>query len=163
MKNSLSSFCFLIFSLVFFKASSNLPSPFLPLQSVYKSNVSVNVIYQNNTLLIKGIHVNGNLKIYSIIGNLIIDMYIQDFTKVVIPISLERQNLYIIRIETTDNRIFTHKIVAHWLGAVIRGFFGNADIVWMTFFDTGGCDGNKLSFILKGLNVFCATIAHPRL
>jgi hypothetical protein len=40
-------------------------------------------------------------------------MNIQDFSKVVIPINLERQNLYIIRIETTDNRIFTHKIVAH--------------------------------------------------
>ncbi|MBT4826762.1 MAG: hypothetical protein GWP29_03055 [Bacteroidetes bacterium] len=74
---------------------------------------TVSVIYQNNTLFIKGIHVNGNLKIYSIIGNMIMDMNIQDFSKVVIPINLERQNLYIIRIETTDNRIFTHKIVAH--------------------------------------------------
>ncbi|MGB2313356.1 MAG: hypothetical protein ACPH4K_08035, partial [Flavobacteriaceae bacterium] len=66
-----------------------------------------------STLLIKGIHVNGNLKIYSIIGNMIMDMNIQDFSKVVIPVNLEKQNLYIIRIETTDNRIFTHKIVAH--------------------------------------------------
>ncbi len=40
-------------------------------------------------------------------------MNVQDFSKVFIPINLEGQNLYIIRIETTDNRIFTHKIVAH--------------------------------------------------
>ena len=113
MKNSLPSFCFLIFSLVFFKASPNLPSHILNLQSFQKLDETVSVIYQNNTLFIKGIHVNGNLKIYSIIGNMIMDMNIQDFSKVVIPINLERQNLYIIRIETTDNRIFTHKIVAH--------------------------------------------------
>ncbi|MDG1028202.1 MAG: hypothetical protein P8O98_04285 [Flavobacteriaceae bacterium] len=113
MKNSLPSFCFLIFSLVFFKASPNLPSHILNLQSTHKLDETVSVIYQNNTLFIKGIHVNGNLKIYSIIGNMIMDMNIQDFSKVVIPINLERQNLYIIRIETTDNRIFTHKIVAH--------------------------------------------------
>jgi len=113
VKNSLISFCFLIFSLVYSKASPNFPSPDLKLQSDYNLNDFVNVIYQNNTLLVKGIHVNGNLKIYSIIGNLIIDMDIHDFSKAVIPINLERQNLYIIRIETTDNRIFTLKIVAH--------------------------------------------------
>tara|TARA_B100001057_G_scaffold473241_1_gene537444 strand:+ start:1877 stop:2263 length:387 start_codon:yes stop_codon:yes gene_type:complete len=111
--NRLLSFCFLIFLLVFFKASSNPPSPILNVQRTYKSDVAFKVIYQNNTLLIKGIHVNGKLKIYSIIGNMIIDMNIKDFSKVVIPLNLERQNLYIIRIETTDNRIFTHKIVAH--------------------------------------------------
>ena len=113
VKNSLTSFCFLIFSLVFFKASPNLPSHILNLQPTHKSDETVSVIYQNNTLFIKGIHVNGNLKIYSIIGNMIMDMNIQDFSKVVIPINLERQNLYIIRIETADNRIFTNKIVAH--------------------------------------------------
>ena len=41
------------------------------------------------------------------------DINIQDFSKAIIPINLDRQNIYIIRIETTDNRIFTHKIVAH--------------------------------------------------
>ena len=113
MKNRFLSFCFLIFLLVFFKASPIPPSPIFNVQRTVKSDEAVNVIYQNNTLLIKGIHVNGNLKIYSIIGNMIMDMNIQDFSKVVIPINLERQNLYIIRIETTDNRIFTLKIVAH--------------------------------------------------
>ena len=114
MKNRLFSFCFLIFLLVFFKASSNLPSPIFNVQRTVKTDEAfVNVIYQNNTLLIKGINVNGNLKVYSIIGNMIMDMNVQDFSNVVIPINLERQNLYIIRIETTDNRIFTHKIVAY--------------------------------------------------
>lgn len=148
MINSLPSFCFLVFSLVFLKATPHQPSPILNVQPTHKSGETVNVIYQNSTLLIKGIHVNGNLKIYSIIGNVIMDMNIQDFSKVVIPVNLEKQNLYIIRIETTDNRIFTHKIVAHWSRAVIGSFFGNADVVRMTFFDSGSRYGHKLSFFL---------------
>jgi hypothetical protein len=63
--------------------------------------------------LIQGVKINGNLKIYSIIGNKIMDMNVQDFTKLIIPVNLDRQNLYIIRIETADNRVFTHKVVAH--------------------------------------------------
>ncbi len=113
MKNGLLSFCFLIFLLASSKASPAHHSSFLKIQPTYKPEDVINVIYQNNTIIFKGISVNGNLKIYSIIGNKIMDMNIQDFSKVVIPINLDRQNIYIIRIETTDNRIFTHKIVAH--------------------------------------------------
>ena len=50
--------------------------------------------------------------IYSIIGNMIMDIDIQNFSNITIPVNLQRENLYIIRIETSDNRIFTHKIVA---------------------------------------------------
>ena len=114
VKNRFHSFCFFIFLLVFNKTHLySTPNISKFQQTDYSSNETVNVVYQNNTLLIKGIHVNGNLKVYSIIGNMIIDMNIQDFSSVVIPINLVRQNIYIIRIETTDNRIFTHKIVAH--------------------------------------------------
>ena len=35
-----------------------------------------------------------------------------NFSNITIPVNLQRENLYIIRIETSDNRIFTHKIVA---------------------------------------------------
>ena len=148
MKNGLISFCFLLSSLAFLKADPYLPSPILNLQQIDKFDDELNIIYQNNTLLIKGIHINGNLKIYSIIGNKIMEMNVQDFSKVVIPINLERQNLYIIRIETTDNRIFTHKIVAHWSGTVVGSFFSNTDVVWMTFFDSRCGNGHKLSFFL---------------
>ncbi|MAV80190.1 MAG: hypothetical protein CMC22_08870 [Flavobacteriaceae bacterium] len=94
------------------KASPNLTSGSFFVQSVQNSNDSINIVYQNNTLLINGIYVNGNIKIYSIIGNMIMDMNIQNFSEVIIPVNLIRENLYIIRIETSDNRIFTHKIVA---------------------------------------------------
>ena len=106
------SFCFLIFPLFLLKASIILPSPTFFIQTVQKNDESINIVYQNNTLLINGIYINGNIKIYSIIGNIIMDMNIQNFSKVNIPINLDRENLYIIRIETSDNRIFTQKIVA---------------------------------------------------
>ena len=106
------SFCFLIFPLFLLKASIIFPSPTLLVQTVQKNDESINIVYQNNTLLINGIYINGNIKIYSIIGNIIMDMNIQNFSKVNIPINLDRENLYIIRIETSDNRIFTQKIVA---------------------------------------------------
>ena len=113
MKNKLFSYCFLLFFSVFLKAVPSYSFPISNLQQSIQLNNELNIVYQNNTLLIKGIHINGNIKIYSIIGNIIMEMNIQDFSEVVIPITLERQNLYIIRIETTDNRIFTNKIVAH--------------------------------------------------
>ena len=111
VKTTLITFFFL--SLVFSKASPNLPSSNFITQLNSISDETLNIIYQNNTLLIQGVKINGNLKIYSIIGNKIMDMNVQDFTKLIIPVNLDRQNLYIIRIETADNRVFTHKVVAH--------------------------------------------------
>lgn len=113
MKTTFITFCFFIFSLVFPKVSPNLPSHNFITQLNSISDETLSIIYQNKTLLIQGIKINGNLKIYSIIGNKIIDMNVQDFSKVIIPVNLERQNLYIIRIETSDNRVFTHKIIAY--------------------------------------------------
>ena len=113
MKNSLTSFCFLVFSLVFCKVVPHQPSQYLDFHTTQNTDDAFNIIYENSTLFIKGVNVYGNLKIYSIIGNMIIDLNIQNFSKVVIPVTLEKQNLYIIRIETVDNRIYTHKIVAH--------------------------------------------------
>ena len=113
MKISLISFCFLVFSLVFSKGVPHQPSHPLNFHPAQNTADTFNVIYENSTLYIEGVNVFGNLKIYSIIGNMIIDLNIQNFSKVVIPVALEKQNLYIIRIETIDNKIYTHKIVAH--------------------------------------------------
>ena len=113
MKNSLTSFCFLVFSLVFYKGVPHQPCQLLNFHPTQNTEDTFNIIYENSTLYIKGVNVYGNLKIYSIIGNMIIDLNIQNFSKVVIPVTLEKQNMYIIRIETVDNRIYTHKIVAH--------------------------------------------------
>jgi len=111
--NSLTSFCFLVLSLVLLEGVPHQPSQLHNLHNTQNSDETFNIIYENSTLYIKGVNVYGNLKIYSIIGNMIIDLNIQNFSKVIIPVTLEKQNLYIIRIETVDNRIYTHKIVAH--------------------------------------------------
>ena len=113
MKNSLTSFCFLVFSFFFSEGAPHQPSHLHNFHTTQNTGDTFNIIYENSTLYIKGVNVYGNLKIYSIIGNMIFDLNIQNFSKVVIPLTLEKQNLYIIRIETIDNRIYTHKIVAH--------------------------------------------------
>lgn len=113
MKKKFLTFCCTLFSLAFHQVSPHLPPSPFNLQAISNQNDPFHILYQDNTLLIQGTQVSGNLKIYSIIGNIIVDMNIQDFSRVVIPIPLERQSLYIIRIETTDHKIFTHKIVAY--------------------------------------------------
>ena len=76
------------------------------------SQKKISIYYKNNTLFVKGLSGNGNLKIYSIIGNIISDIDIQDLTELSLPLELIRQNMYIIRIETFENKIFTNKIIA---------------------------------------------------
>ncbi|MDA0936677.1 MAG: hypothetical protein O2878_06080 [Bacteroidetes bacterium] len=107
------TFCFFLLSLASTTANHNFHSPVLTTQPQSEAEDTLDVVYRNNSLLIQGDRINGNLKIYSIIGNKIMDMNIQDFSKVIIPINLERQNIYIIRVETSDNKIFTQKLIAH--------------------------------------------------
>ena len=71
-----------------------------------------NIYYKNNSLIVKGININGNLKICSIIGNIILDINVQNLSNVLVPVDLIKQNMYIVRIETSQNRIITRKIVA---------------------------------------------------
>ncbi|MCH1609507.1 MAG: hypothetical protein L7S52_07125 [Flavobacteriaceae bacterium] len=112
MKNTLIAFYFSIYLLAVNANASPLPSYFIT-QPTSELNVSFEIVYQDNALFITGEEINGTLKIFSIIGNKIVDINVQDFSKLVIPINLDRQNLYIIRIETSNNKIITHKVVAH--------------------------------------------------
>ena len=104
--------CFLVSSFCF---SSNtktiiLKSPLHQTENIFQKKILI--YYKNNTLFIKGLNGIGNLKIYSIIGNIISEINVQELSDISIPIELVRQNMYIIRVETSENRIFTHKIVA---------------------------------------------------
>ncbi len=104
-------FCFFIISLVFSQTTTFSPSN-VTVQKTDVENKKFDVYYLNNTLIIQGESIHGNLKIYSIIGNMIVNMEIHDFSEISIPLDLEKQNMYIIRVETADHQIFTHKIVA---------------------------------------------------
>ena len=48
----------------------------------------------------------------NIIGNIILDIDVQNLSNVLVPVDLIKQNMYIVRIETSQNRIITRKIVA---------------------------------------------------
>jgi hypothetical protein len=81
-------------------------------QSKNITEKSFKVYYKNNLLFIKGYNVNGVLQIYSIIGNVVLEINIQDLSNLSIPVNLIKHNMYIVRIKTADNTIFSHKIVA---------------------------------------------------
>ena len=100
-----SSLCFSANTKIF-----HLINPFDQTENIFQKKITI--YYKNNTLFVKGLNGNGNLKIYSIIGNVISDINIQDLSDISLPLELVRQNMYIIRIETSENTIFTHKIVA---------------------------------------------------
>lgn len=112
VKNTLIAFYFSIYLLAVNANASPLPSYFIT-QPTSELDASFEIVYQDNALFITGEEINGTLKIFSIIGNKIVDINVQDFSKLVIPINLDRQNLYIIRIETSNNKIITQKVVAH--------------------------------------------------
>ena len=104
--------CFLVSSLCF---SANTKTFYIKKSFHQTENIvqkKILIYYKDNTLFIKGLNGNGNLKIYSIIGNIISDINLQDLSEVSFPIELVRQNMYIIRVQTSENTIFTHKIVA---------------------------------------------------
>ena len=112
MKISQLLLCFLVSSLCF---SANIRTFYLKKSFHQTENIvqkKILIYYKDNTLFIKGLNGNGNLKIYSIIGNIISDINLQDLSDVSLPIELVRQNMYIIRVQTSENTIFTHKIVA---------------------------------------------------
>ncbi len=104
--------CFLVSSLCFSTNAKTiiLKNPFHQTENIFQKKILV--YYRDNTLFIKGLNGHGNLKIYSIIGNIISDINLQDLSEISLPIELVRQNMYIIRVETSKNKIITHKIVA---------------------------------------------------
>ena len=104
--------CFLVYSLSFSitAKTTQLKKSIFTVVNIYQKKITI--FYKNNSLNIKGLNGNGNLKVYSIIGNIICDIDLQNLANLSLPIELIRQNMYIIRIQTSNNTIFTHKIIA---------------------------------------------------
>ncbi|MEE3034299.1 MAG: hypothetical protein VX325_00425 [Bacteroidota bacterium] len=69
------------------------------------------VLYENGFIHIKDIRGPGKIEVYTIIGNKILDVNVQNFLNSKIPILLKNQNMYIIRIQT-EKEVHTFKIVA---------------------------------------------------
>ena len=69
------------------------------------------VFYNNGNLHIKGFKDQGLIEIYSIIGNKITDLRVQQLDDFQIQYPLKQGNMYIIRIQTKVD-IITFKVVA---------------------------------------------------
>ena len=69
------------------------------------------VIFRDGSLYFKGFIGQGSFQIYSIIGNKISEMDVQNFSQFKINTSLEMGNMYIIRV-TIKGKSKTFKIIA---------------------------------------------------
>jgi hypothetical protein len=70
------------------------------------------VIYNSGNISIKGFYGNGIIQIYSIIGNKIIDLKVQELNNYNVSVSLQANNMFIIRV-LNNNEIKTFKIVVN--------------------------------------------------
>ena len=114
MRNILLIICFFLTSESFSSTRVNLSAPRFS-ESFIKPYTSTNepiILYENGFLYIEGIKGSGKVEIYTIIGNKILDLNVQNFLNSKIPVLLKNRNMYIIRIQTEENKLHTFKIVA---------------------------------------------------
>ena len=87
----------------------------LPHTNILLNNFSTQlekiVFYKNDNIYIKGFNGPGIIEIYSIIGNKIKDIEIQELENFILPYHLNSGNMYIIRV-ITMKKVETFKIVA---------------------------------------------------
>ena len=74
----------------------------LPLKTAKNSQTEVQLYLEAGTLYIVGLEGSGRIQIYSIIGNLIHNLEIQQFKNLQLPVQLEEKQMYIIRIESLE-------------------------------------------------------------
>ena len=72
----------------------------LPLKTATNLQTEFQLYLEAGTLYIKGLEGTGKIQIYSIIGNLIYNLDIQQFKNLQLPVQLEEKQMYIIRIES---------------------------------------------------------------
>ncbi len=70
-----------------------------------------NVLYNNGNLYLKGFNGPGVIEVYSIIGNKITDIKVQELGAFQLPYILESGNMYIVRV-VTAKKVNTFKVVA---------------------------------------------------
>ena len=70
------------------------------------------IIYDGNRIILNGFKGNGQVNVYSIIGNKIKGTELIDLSSAIIPLDLKEGNMYIIQVIYTVNKIKTFKIIA---------------------------------------------------
>ncbi len=74
----------------------------------FEEKSKAKLIYKDGFLSIEGLNGNANITIYSIIGNKVAFFPNISLTKFKEPVSLQRETMYIVRIEFS-NTVFTYK------------------------------------------------------
>ena len=106
MLNRLFVFILITFTLTTVKAY---PTPSL---TIYKSTQEIpKAAYYQQQLRITGLQGSGIIEVYSIIGNKISEIKVQELYSFKIYLNLESRNMYIIRVKKYEN-IYTFKIIA---------------------------------------------------
>tara|TARA_B100001113_G_scaffold2738_1_gene2354 strand:+ start:342 stop:677 length:336 start_codon:yes stop_codon:yes gene_type:complete len=111
MRNTILIICFFLASKSFSNYKANTPAHLSKTTLNLDNQNKPIVLYKNGFLYIKEINSSGKIEVYTIIGNKILTANIQNFQDSKIPVLLENQNMYIIRIQTR-NQVYTIKIVA---------------------------------------------------
>jgi len=100
-------FLILLFTFTTVEAKLFHPSKF----NFSKTQDTPKAAYMNEELYVTGFSGSGTIEIYSIIGNKINEIKVQDLQDFKMSVPLEKGNMYIIRVLTTE-KIHTLKIIA---------------------------------------------------
>jgi hypothetical protein len=68
------------------------------------------VFYNNGNLFLKGFNGPGSIEIYSIIGNKISNITVQELENIQLAFALKTRSMYIIRV-ITEKEVETYKII----------------------------------------------------
>ena len=91
----------LLFFITFFLLSLPFKGlTYFPVKTAINLQTEFQLYLEAGTLYIKGLEGSGKIQIYSIIGNLIHNLEIQQFKNLQLPVQLEEKQMYIIRIES---------------------------------------------------------------
>ena len=92
---------------------ANLPSP-LSNSLFLTPQQDTNVLYNSGTLYVNGLKGSGKIQIFSIIGNKLHEEDIMELENAQIPVTLQSNNVYIVRVILSNSEIKTFKIIASY-------------------------------------------------
>jgi|TARA_B100000767_G_C19565087_1_gene450757 hypothetical protein len=99
-----------IIPLSFYIASATeIPPPNI---TIFNNSMQIQkiVFYNNGNLFLKGFNGPGAIEIYSIIGNKISNITVQELENIQLAFALETRSMYIIRV-ITEKEVETYKII----------------------------------------------------
>jgi hypothetical protein len=98
----------ILFSFCIASATEN-PSPNI---TIFNNSTQIQkiVFYNNGNLFLKGFNGPGVIEIYSIIGNKISNITVQELENIQLAYSLKTRSMYIIRV-ITEKEVETYKII----------------------------------------------------